>query len=211
MVVMVNSCADEDRWMPGTWNHNEYRARLLKAVSDLPHFREVDGRVSMQAERFLLNGADYKWGMGHVWHVVRDGSASSGQAVVTLPEDGVGIADSISIRTELVYPVRFATPGEYHVWLRGRTGGREKAVTVDMDGQKVTTAHAIAWPQGEVGGWAWIHRRADGSPATLSVPEPGVYSIQLLMYHDGVYVDKIYLTQGAEVPDGPGPDESERH
>jgi len=209
MAVMVNSCADQDRWLPGTHNHDECRAALLKAVTDVPSFKESGGRVCMQAEHFTLNNADYKWGLGHIWHVIRDGSASSGQVVVALPEDGIGNADSISIRTELVYLVRFSDPGEYHVWLRGRTAGRDKAVTIDMDGQKVTTAHAISWPEGETNGWMWTRRCSDGSEATLHVPEPGVYSIQLLMYHDGVYLDKIYLTKGDETPEGPGPDENE--
>jgi len=210
MVVMVNSCADEDRWMPGTHNHNECRSALLKAVTDVPSFQESGGRVCMQAENFTLNNADYKWGLGHIWHVIRDGSASSGQAVVALPEDGIGNADSISIRTELVYLVRFSDPGQYRVWLRGRTAGRDKAVTIDMDGQKFTTAHAISWPEGETSGWVWTQHCADGTLATLRVPEPGVYNIQLLMYHDGVYIDKIYLTQDDETPEGPGPDESDR-
>ena len=82
-------------------------------------------------------------------------------------------------------------------------------MTMDIDGRKVTSAHAISWPQGEREDWGWTQHCSDGSLATLHVPEPGVYNIQVLMYDDGVCLDKIFLTKGCEKPRGLGPDESE--
>lgn len=214
MAIMFNSCSCmEDSSRPGTWNQNEYRSALLKAVSDIPHFQEQDGRICIEAEHYTLNDADYKWGTGHVWQCVDDESASGGKAMAVLPEDGIGLVHEnpfmlYANHTELIYLVHFTHAGDYHLWLRGR-GGR-RAVTLDIDGQKATTATRVSWPELDHDGWTWSQHRWDGGIATLTIPAPGIYNIQILMYDDGVFVDKIYLTRGTEEPAGMGPEESER-
>jgi hypothetical protein len=212
MTIMINSCADGSQ--PGGWNHNEYRSLLLKAAIDIPQFFERDRNVCIEAENFTLNYADYKWGAGHIWQVIDDDGASGGKAVAALPEDDIGVAEQIPLytnRTEIVFLVNFVNSGTYHVWLRGRGAANGRAITLDMDGEKRSTATRLSWPESDNDEWAWSDVTVEGGRATLSIPRPGIYNLQVLMYDNGVLLDKIYLTQDTdESPSGFGPDESER-
>jgi hypothetical protein len=57
--------------------------------------------------------------------------------------------------------------------------------------------------------WTWVGEYASGSRVTLTVEEPGLYSVNLWMEDDGVMVDRLLLTTDeAYVPEAEGPAES---
>jgi hypothetical protein len=59
--------------------------------------------------------------------------------------------------------------------------------------------------------WRWINRTMDPEGATFEIPSPGIYTVNVWMREDGVYLDRMLLTTDSEfVPDADGPEESPR-
>ena len=58
--------------------------------------------------------------------------------------------------------------------------------------------------------WSWSSHTRDKSPATINIPKPGEYTINIWMREDGLKVDKILLLSDHGItPTGAGPAESE--
>ena len=175
----------------------------LKAIPMAPppqdQFLEVGGQVVMEADHYDAR-VDRN---GKSWQTAwSPANFSWSGAVAALPNTGINAdAGFTATSPELVYRIRFTTPGTYYVWVRaaGASGG-DDTVHAGLDGAAPASADRIgSFPTT----WRWRYNTMDGSPATLVVPTAGDHTFHLWMREDGVAVDKILLRRSTS-PDAPG-------
>lgn len=99
------------------------------------------------------------------------------------------------------YPVHFANPGRYYVWVRAHsTGTEDNGVHVGLNGEWPATGQRIQWCEGKFQ-WYWsASQRTDavhcGVPHRiyLDIEEPGLHTIQFSMREDGFEMDRWMMT-----------------
>lgn len=167
-------------------------------------FMEVGGQVVIEAEHYhnkiARNGADW------VGDTAQAGAGGSAYLVAS-PNAGLNINTGYATTSpELVYNVNFATPGTYHVWVRGLgSTGDDDSAHLGVDGGAVASADRIA----NFGtAWTWSQDTMDAVPATIVISAPGLHTIHVWMREDGFLIDRLLLTTDSSVPSGVGPAES---
>ncbi|MBN1608342.1 MAG: hypothetical protein JW940_17055 [Polyangiaceae bacterium] len=194
----------------------QYYVGLIPAFDCNGVFLESGGQVVMEAEHFDVNtaqGKDTPLGE-HRWTLTADASASGGQLMAATPNNNaLHNADYVANAPRLDYQVKFATPGTYYVWLRG-TGGTadDDSCHVGLEGAAVDTADRIS--QFGLGSLGWSKTTMDGPqyarlPATVTIDQAGIVTVNVWMREDGFKLDKIVLTTNPNyTPSGAGPGES---
>ena len=162
---------------------------LLPALSPAQTTREAMGFAVLECESFAANTAPGP----HSWQTRRTVPGFSGSGYMeALPNDGTTrTADLAATSPELQFPVEFATPGTYYLWLRGQAaGGGGLTVQAALDGSPAT-----AMTLGRAGSWHWTRRLLNSSaPATLSVGSSGPHTLHVWMRDSGIKLDKVILT-----------------
>jgi hypothetical protein len=106
------------------------------------------------------------------------------------------------------YLINFTTAETYTVWVRGYApNAAGDSVYVGFDGQWVGTLTGFVSQQ-----WSWANAnmQAGGQAVVVNVTRPGAHTLQLWPREDGLSLDRLLLTtNGAYVPIGNGPPESE--
>ena len=189
---------------------NEAPVDIVVTAPDEGAFLEQGGRVVIEAEHFDASdvGDD-----GHEW-------GDSGFDGVVHVDDGAVFndiwlteSDVEANAPELTYQVRFDTPGEYYVHVRGAAEdgprGNADSVHIGLNGERLTGDGGLT---GFGSNLSWGARDTyTGQRVTITVDEPGTYELNLWAREDGVAVDKIVLTQDPDYsPSGEGPAESPR-
>jgi hypothetical protein len=132
--------------------------------------------------------------------------------VQSLPNTGANINSAIESSSPRVdYQVQFATPGTYHVWLRGHgDGDADNSAHIGLNGAVVASADQVTTVT--FGSLIWTKQTQNNGPvATLVIPAAGLYTLNMWMREDGFRVDKLVLTTDAAfVPSGTGPASSPR-
>lgn len=100
---------------------------------------------------------------------------------------------------ELVYKIDFTTPGPYYIWARIRR--------VDYDSEHLyysTDTHynggwmSQTWRIADDEKWAWYKLGVVGTSQSWQVPiTEGTHTLNLWMRHDGMQIDRIYMTTDA--------------
>ncbi len=169
-------------------------------------FLESNGRVVVEAESFATNTPR----SAHRWDRVSHGQAS-GQALMTANPNSNQTFDTnySSASPELAVPVRFATTGTYHVWVRGLgPSANDDSLHVGLDGAATASSDRIT---GFTNALGWSRNTMDGPVATLQVSQAGVHTLHVWMREDGFSFDKLILTRTQSfTPTGTGPAESDR-
>ena len=163
-------------------------------------FVEEGGRVVLEAEEAFANIARDE----QSWQRVEDEAAGGGVVLVAGPDRGRKVTSPTG--PELVFPIRFQTPGTYRVWARwsgGRGLGADDSFHIGLDRKLVGTM------SGGGGEWAWQHEGDDG-PVNIKVDEPGEHTLHIWMREDGTRLDRLMLTTDARTPEGEGPAVSKR-
>jgi len=145
-------------------------------------FQEQAGLVVFEAETLASN----RGGTGNAWSFVTGpaGFSASG-AMQALPNSGS------NTRTEqgspmLRYAVFFSTTGVYNVSVRGiGPSTADDSVHVGLSDRRSATI-------GLSPSYGWV-RSFEGSTATVTVPMPGWYAVNLWMREDGSVVDRLAL------------------
>jgi hypothetical protein len=163
--------------------------------------RQTDGLVAIEAEH--ADASTYR--NGHGW-TADPTAGASGTALATVPANSGAVATGYADNApRLSYAVTFAAAGTYRVWIRGR-GPNSSGDTchVGLDGAPVVaTATMGPFPTT----WTW----KGGGAKKIEVASPGLHTIDVWMYEDGLAIDKLVLTpSGTYVPTGTGPPESPR-
>jgi hypothetical protein len=170
-------------------------------------FLESGGQVVMEAENFSANTPR----SGKSWQSVTTPAGSVGtSAMQGLPNTGSSFATNFTgTSPQLSYPVQFATPGTYRVWLRGYGATTaDDSAHVGLNG--AFTASSDAMNYGGLNKWTWLNGTLDSAPATITIPSAGTYTIDVWMREDGAIVDRVLLTTSTTAPTGNGPAESPR-
>ena len=170
-------------------------------------FVERDGLVVIEAEHFSSKSA----GTNHHWVNNVSGAASSGNFMVSTPDNG-SIKHNTSGSPRLSYRVRFERSGRFYLWIRGKgdtnAGGEGKSDSLHagIDGKLATSADKIdLFPAA----WNWSSHTRDAIRASITVKSPGIHSIDMWMREDGLEVDKLLLTRDpGYIPQGAGPAET---
>jgi glucose/arabinose dehydrogenase len=169
-------------------------------------FQESGGTVVIEAEHFHTNLAR----ANDSWNLVNDASASGGQVLQAAPDNGTAIVSNYTTTSpELRFQIAFATPGTYHVWLRGRgPNGDGDSCHAGINGTGPASADKIS---SFSTGFGWSRSTMDGPTATITVASAGIHTFNVWMREDGFVLDKIVLTtNGSFTPSGAGPAESPR-
>ncbi len=191
----------------------EFSDSVVITVLSLPEqvFLERDGVVVMEAESFWTNqryeSEDTYWEE----RIERDGYSGSGyMEAVELTRDTF-LTRYGGVSPELRYAVRFQTPGEYRLWLRGYSSSTSAdSVHVNLGGAVRGGRDAQEFVVDETQFlWSGNNRRDD--PQLMTIPAPGLYFLSMWIRESAQIVDKLILTQDMELtPEGIGPAESER-
>jgi Gylcosyl hydrolase family 115 C-terminal domain/Bacterial Ig-like domain len=168
-------------------------------------YNEVAGQVVFEAEGFDANVTQG----GKSWAAVAGSGGASGQYMVASPNTGSNVNASIQTTSpRLDYQVRFATPGTYQVWLRSNAANdQDNSIHLGVNGVISTTVtlktyNSVLWSK---------TREGSATPATITIPAAGVYTINVWMREDGYNLDRFLLTNNAAlVPSGVGPATSTR-
>lgn len=165
----------------------------------------ADGLLVMEAEGFHGNVAQG----GHTWDATTP-SGASGSARVANPNSNANVDTGYTTGSpRLDYRVYFSKSGTHQVWVRGLgANGSDDSCHVGLNGAAIASSDRMS---SFFTTWTWSRDTMDGVAATVNVPSPGLYTINLWMREDGFVADKILLTTNAGyVPSGAGPAESLR-
>jgi Ca2+-binding RTX toxin-like protein len=175
---------------------------------DLAVYEYSNGLLVIEAENFTTNTTRG----GHEWELFTDTNASADTAMYIdnngANDNNTAEADVYSSSPELTYNVNFASTGTYYVWVRGRgPSGSDDSVHVGFNGVRQTDNGGITGFNG--GSYQWGNTSTSGPVATFTVSAVGENTINLWMREDGVYADKILITDDpGYTPTGLGPAES---
>jgi hypothetical protein len=169
-------------------------------------FAEQNSQVVIEAEHFSGNISRN----GQSWVARTDPAGYAGDAVMLAdPNTGSNINDGYTTSSpELQYAIQFNTPGTYFVWLRARVDNDfDNSAHVGLNGQVVNSADRMVL--NNFGAWEWTSVTMDGPPASLNIPGPGLYTLNVWMREDGFRLDRVLLTTDSRfIPSDRGPSES---
>ncbi len=161
-------------------------------------YTESGGMVVFEAEGFDANKP-----VGNKAWAVQNGM------VVAVPNTQTTVTANVSaLSPRLDYRVRFASAGTYRGWVRARAASDlDNSIYVGLDGVEQTTATLKTY-----GSLLWTNaREGSATPVTITVPTPGVHTVNIWMREDGFPIDRMLLTSSASyVPSGAGPAVSAR-
>ena len=166
-------------------------------------FLEEAGMVVMEAEHYFTNTPVD----GDTWTESTAQEGFSGSSAMEVgPNDG-SISGQIG-SAGMTYDVDFSTTGEYYVWARVLAlGAVDNTFHMGDNGN----ATAIKMEVLTYGSWVWTNLNTKGKVVSVNITSAGVQPINVWMREDGIFIDKIVLTQDVNfVPTDLGPDESGR-
>ena len=185
--------------------------RIVRVVgTSEPPFLEAGGKVVMEAEddalALAVDAAD-------AWTSAPGAPGAAGAGSLTSPGTGKFTRAGYSaLAPELVYPVRFAGPGDYTLWVRARGSGTGRhSLAAALDSVELPLSRNIVVPT--AGEFAWTSGAPPAGPVVISVPTDGPLDRLLSIYvrEPGVELDRVLLAADpAYVPEDAGPPESLR-
>jgi hypothetical protein len=139
----------------------------------------------------------------HTWEQRSDLPGYSGSGyLVAVPDDGTVVDQEVTARSpELRFLVAFPQPGTYYVWIRGwASNGGSDSVWIGLDGE--TSAYLRRVEGFKAGAWSWSGQTAE-QPVSLTITEPGSYTVHVWMREDGFAFDQILLSRAPALPATP--------
>jgi hypothetical protein len=156
---------------------------------------------------------------GSDWLFRKDLTAYSGDGfMVAWPDSGRNVNTGYAANSpRLDFEVNFIKTGTYHVWVRGAgPDGGGDSMHSGLDGAELASADRISGSLNNgLAGWVWTRDTMDNAPASFTVADAGIHTVNIWMREDGLRVDKIVITldvayNPSTVNNGLGPDASER-
>lgn len=168
---------------------------LLAAAVHAGAATEARGLVALEAEDFTTNTSRTVSSTAYSWAAFSDIGGYSGAGFMeATPNDGATVATTpLNVSPELQYSITFASPGTYHVWLRGYADTTETvSAYVGLDG----TGPAAQIDLPKTGAWSWSSTSAGSSaPVTVTVGTAGPHTLNVWMRDAGFVLDKIVLSR----------------
>jgi YD repeat-containing protein len=154
-------------------------------------FQEADGLLVLEAENAYA--AIPRGGQSWITATALNGYTGT-TYLQALPDIGA-LYDSgyTAASPELQFQAHFVNPGTYIVWVRGAaTGAAGDSIHIGLDG--AVNADSEALTGFRFNEWGWSAGTMSGLTATIEIPEPGVYTINVWAREDGVRLDRILLS-----------------
>ncbi|HUW83536.1 MAG TPA: hypothetical protein VMZ31_12145 [Phycisphaerae bacterium] len=172
-------------------------------------FRESQWMVVMESEHASTRASGSGAAAGHAWEVLTgDGSLGDGY-VQALPDNGLSVSDPQieSSSPHLEFQVEFTGWGTYYLWLKGWAPDTEgAAVHYGLNGSSTSTSPADAALLAGGDGFEWRSQRANTARPSVSVPTPGIHTVDLWMCQDGARIDRVLLTFNPNYTPGEPPE-----
>jgi len=182
---------------------------------------ESGGLVEVEAESFTSQEKTEV----RKWYIIRkdtpspvqpDGdsshaaTASGGAYIEALPDSrrthddklipGENFSNEPGVMAVVNYPVRFTTPGRYHIWVRAfSTGPEDNGIHAGLNGRWPESGRRMQWCEGK-NEWSFASKQRTekvhcGEPGRiyLDIPAPGVHTISFSMREDGFEFDKFVM------------------
>ena len=166
-------------------------------------FMEAEGLVVMEAENYFTSTPSN----GDEWMETTAEAGFSGAGAMEVgPNDG-STSGQIG-GAEMTYDVDFSTLGTYYVWARVLApSSSDNSLHMGDNGNST----AIKMNTDTFGEWVWTNMDTKDNVLDVEITSAGVQEINVWMREDGLFIDKIVLTQDAGfVPVDLGPAESPR-
>ena len=136
---------------------------------------------------------------GHSWQLQKDAEATDGTAMAALRGLHVTLDRQVE-RTSprLDYRVQFVKAGTHYVWVHGQAAAQQSlngdSLHVGLNGRVASSAKRIT---GFGQDYAWVNQTMARRVATLRIPKPGVYTLNVWMREDGTQFDALALATDA--------------
>jgi hypothetical protein len=146
---------------------------------------------------------------GRSWVERSDSDASGGSYMRAEPDNGTNnnsSSDSLNRSPRLDYVFDFWAAGRWYVFVRGYgPSSNSDSLHVGLNGGAVSTSDRISGFN--VGDWVWSSSTMDSMNLPyIDVPSAGTHTVNVWMREDGMYFDKLILTQDDSYePAGTGP------
>ena len=160
-----------------------------------PAVENEEGLLVVDATAFQANQPRGE----HSWQLQRDAEATGGTEMAALRDLHV-TRDRQVERTSprLDYRVQFVKAGTHYVWVHGQAAAEMSlngdSLHVGLNGRVASGAKRIT---GLTQTYSWVNQTMAGRVATLEIPKPGVYTLNVWMREDGAQFDALALTTDA--------------
>ena len=157
-----------------------------------PVVQDAQGLVVLRATAF---GAHWPRGQ-HAWQAQPNTAAVGGTDMVALPDVNGGFSSGVELRSpRLDYQVQFVRAGTHYVWVRGQAAAQNlpngDSLHLGLNQLVAKGAQAVT---GFGSSYRWANRTMGGSVATLQIPAPGLYTLNVWMREDGMRFDGLAVS-----------------
>ena len=154
-----------------------------------------DGLVLINAASFAANVPR----QNHAWTKQNDPESANGGAMQALPDMMTTLDAKLDVFSpRLDYRVTFKTAGTYYVWIYGRAADETPlngdSLHLGLGGKIVKSSSRITNMPSSYG---WVNKTMAGRVATLAIPAPGTYTLNVWMREDGVRFGALALSPNA--------------
>lgn len=157
-----------------------------------PVVQDAQGLAVVKATAFTA-----RWPKGqHAWQPQTNAAAAGGVNLVALQDVNTTLDTSLTtLSPRLDYPVQFVRTGTHYVWVHGQAAPQAAlngdSLHVGLNQQVVPSARRIS---GFGSTYRWSNRTMGGPVATISVPAPGLYTLNVWMREDGMRFDGLAVS-----------------
>ena len=157
-----------------------------------PATENEQGLLVVDATAFQANQPKGK----HSWQLQKDAEATGGTAMAALRDLHVTLDRQIEKTSpRLDYRVQFIKAGTHYVWVHGQAAAQQSrngdSLHIGLNGRVASSAKRIT---GFTQHYGWVNQTMARRVATLEIPKPGVYTLNVWMREDGTQFDALALT-----------------
>ena len=157
-----------------------------------PATENEQGLLVVDATAFQANQPKGK----HSWQLQKDAEATGGTAMAALRDLHVTLDRQIEKTSpRLDYRVQFVKAGTHYVWVHGQAAAQQSrngdSLHIGLNGRVASSAKRIT---GFTQHYDWVNQTMARRVATLKIPKPGVYTLNVWMREDGTQFDALALT-----------------
>ena len=161
-----------------------------------PVVQDAQGLAVVRAAAF---GARWPGGP-HTWQPQPNALAVGGTELVALNDANVTVDAGVeTLSPRLDYPVQFVKAGTHYVWVHGQAaaqaGPNGDSLHVGLNQKAVRSARRVT-SFGTT--YRWSNRTMGGPVATLQIPAPGLYTLNVWMREDGMRFDGLAVSSDPE-------------
>lgn len=157
-----------------------------------PIVQDAQGLAVVKATTFAA-----RWPGGqHTWQPQPNLGAVGGTDLVALNDVNLKLDTNVELQSpRLDYPVQFVKAGTHYVWVHGQAAPQNRlngdSLHLGLNQKVATDARRIS---GFGGAYRWANRTMAGSIATLQIPVPGLYTLNVWMREDGMRFDGLAVS-----------------